>query len=186
MDGTGSGDRKEGNENMNRSEAECSLRSMEERDLAAAAELERLSFSAPWSEAILRESLESRLDFLWVLEQADGAGESAEQAGEERKTGENRSLAGYCNLRVIAGEGELMRIAVHPELRGRGLSRKLMDQLEKAAREQGAEALTLEVRKSNRTAVELYKSYGFREEAVRKNYYENPVEDALIMWLYFS
>ena len=41
---------------------------MEERDLAAAAELERLSFSAPWSEAILQESLESRLDFLWVLE----------------------------------------------------------------------------------------------------------------------
>ena len=44
---------------------------MEERDLAAAAELERLSFSAPWSEAILQESLESRLDFLWVLEPAD-------------------------------------------------------------------------------------------------------------------
>jgi ribosomal-protein-alanine N-acetyltransferase len=87
---------------------------------------------------------------------------------------------------VIAGEGELMRIAVHPELRGRGLSRKLMDQLEETAREKGAEALTLEVRKSNRTAIELYKSYGFGEEAVRKNYYENPAEDALIMWLYFS
>ena len=75
-----------------------------------------------------------------------------------------------------------MRIAVHPELRGRGLSRKLMDQLEETAREKGAEALTLEVRKSNRTAIELYKSYGFRKEAVRKNYYHDPDEDAFIMW----
>lgn len=170
---------------MNRSEKEFSLRPMEERDLAAAAELEQLSFSAPWSEAILKESLESRLDFLWVLEPADSRfGGDCRQEKEGGRSG--RSLAGYCNLRVIAGEGELMRIAVHPELRGRGLSRKLMDQLEETAREKGAEALTLEVRKSNRTAVELYKSYGFREEAVRKNYYENPVEDALIMWLYFS
>lgn len=185
MNGTGNGDGKEENGNMNRSEAEFSLRPMEERDLAAAAELERLSFSAPWSEAILRESLESRLDFLWVLEPADNG--SGWDGGQEKEGGRGgRSLAGYCNLRVIAGEGELMRIAVHPELRGRGLSRKLMDQLEETAREKGAEALTLEVRKSNRTAVELYKSYGFREEAVRRNYYENPVEDALIMWLYFS
>ena len=131
---------------------------MEERDLAAAAELERLSFSAPWSEAILQESLESRLDFLWVLEPADNR--TGGDCGQEKEGGHcGRGLAGYCNLRVIAGEGELMRIAVHPELRGR---------------------------KSNRTAIELYKSYGFGEEAVRKNYYENPAEDALIMWLYFS
>lgn len=156
---------------MNGTEAEFSLRPMEEKDLAAAAELERLSFSAPWSEAILKESLESRLDFLWVLEPAEGG------IGK---------LAGYCNLRIIAGEGELMRIAVHPELRGRGLSRKLMDRLSETVREKGAEALTLEVRKSNQAAIELYKSYGFKEEAVRRNYYENPVEDALIMWLYFS
>lgn len=185
MNRTGNGDGKEGNGNMNYSEAEFSLRPMEERDLAAAAEPERLSFSAPWSEAILQESLESRLDFLWVLEPADNG--SGGDCGQEKEGGHcGRGLAGYCNLRVIAGEGELMRIAVHPELRGRGLSRKLMDRLEETAREKGAEALTLEVRKSNRTAIELYKSYGFREEAVRKNYYENPAEDALIMWLYFS
>lgn len=171
--------------NMRSTEAEIRLRPMEERDLSGTAELERLSFSVPWSETVLKESLESRLDFLWVLEQGeDGAGESPSLETERaRGTG---NLVGYCNLRVIVGEGELMRIAVHPEFRGRGLSRKLMDRLSETAREQGAEAVTLEVRTSNRAAIELYKSYGFREEAVRKNYYENPVEDALIMWLYFS
>ena len=94
---------------------------MEERDLAAAAELERLSFSAPWSEAILQESLESRLDFLWVLEPADNR--TGGDCGQEKEGGHcGRGLAGYCNLRVIAGEGELMRIAVHQALRGRGLA----------------------------------------------------------------
>ena len=143
MNRTGNGDGKEGNGNMNYSEAEFSLRPMEERDLAAAAELERLSFSVPWSEAILQDSLESRLDFLWVLEPADNG--SGGDCGQEKEGGHcGRGLAGYCNLRVIAGEGELMRIAVHPELRGRGLSRKLMDRLEETAREKGAEALTLD------------------------------------------
>lgn len=179
------GERKRKTMKMKQSEAEFYLRPMEEKDLEAAAELERLSFSVPWSEAVLRESLESSLDLIWVLEQTeDSAGKDGEHGRtEERK---NRILAGYCNLRLIAGEGELMRIAVHPELRGRGLSRKLMDCLEETAREKGAEAVTLEVRKSNQAAIELYKTYGFREEAVRKNYYENPSEDALIMWLYFS
>ena len=58
---------------------------MEERDLAAAAELERLSFSAPWSEAILQESLESRLDFLWVLEPADNR--TGGDCGQEKEGG---------------------------------------------------------------------------------------------------
>ena len=69
---------------------------------------------------------------------------------------------------------------------GTGNTEAMASAVAEGAREKGAEALTLEVRKSNRTAIELYKSYGFREEAVRKNYYENPAEDALIMWLYFS
>ena len=166
---------------MRTTEAEIRLRPMEEKDLTGVSELERLSFSVPWSETVLRESLESRLDVLWVLEQKEESC-SLENEGEHG-TG---NLVGYCNLRIIAGEGELMRIAVHPELRGKGLSRKLMDRLAETAREQEIKAVTLEVRTSNRAAIELYKSYGFREKAVRKNYYENPVEDALIMWLYCS
>ena len=74
---------------------------------------------------------------------------------------------GYANFRFLAGCGE---------------SKKLMDRLEISAKEKEAPDLTLEVRAGNTPAINLYKSYGFQAEAVRKNYYQNPVEDAFIMW----
>ena len=76
-----------------------------------------------------------------------------------------------------------MRIAVFPDFRGQGYSRELMDRMEKSAAEKAVNALSLEVRAGNEVALGLYQSYGFREEARRKNYYQQPVEDAVIMWL---
>ena len=76
-----------------------------------------------------------------------------------------------------------MRIAVFPEFRGQGYSRELMDRMEKSAAEKAVNALSVEVRAGNEVALGLYQSYGFREEARRKNYYQQPVEDAVIMWL---
>lgn len=149
------------------------VRPMALEDLEAVSELERLSFSVPWSRGLLAGCLESRFDSVWVLEVSD----PALPAGE---------AAGYCNLRVIAGEGELMRIAVHPGFRGRGLAGKLMDVLVSSAREQGAETLSLEVRSSNAAAISLYKSFGFTQTAVRKGYYACPAEDALIMVLFLA
>ena len=119
------------------------IRSMQKEDLPSAAGLEERCFTVPWSEKLLEKCLESPLDQVWVLE--DG--------GE---------IAGYCNLRIIAGEGELMRIAVHPAKRGRGYARELMEELEKHASENGAQSLSLEVRASNLPAICLYKSYGMR------------------------
>jgi len=81
------------------------IRAMRETDLEAVAELERQSFTVPWSERLLEDCLNSAFDRVWVLE--DEA--------------ENSGITGYCNLRVIAGEGELMRIAVHPARRGQGV-----------------------------------------------------------------
>ncbi len=138
------------------------IRSMQREDLPSAAGLEERCFTVPWSEKLLAKCLESPLDQVWVLE--DG--------GE---------IAGYCNLRIIAGEGELMRIAVHPAKRGRGYARELMEELEKHASENGAQSLSLEVRASNLPAICLYKSYGYEIRAVRKRYYTHPVEDAYIM-----
>ena len=106
----------------------------------------------------------AELDEAWIL---------------ETETGEP---AAYANFRFLSGEGELMRIAVLPEYRGRGYSRKLMERLEESARAAGAQELTLEVRESNEAALHLYKSCGFRVEAVRKDYYRNPKENALILW----
>lgn len=146
-----------------RGESCVRIRPMESRDLEAVADLEQASFTVPWSECLVADCLESRFDKVWVLE-ADGV------------------IKGYCNMRVIAGEGELMRIAVSPDARGRGYARDLMETLVSHARKNGIHAVTLEVRASNLAAVNLYKSYGFEIQAVRKSYYTHPTEDALIMW----
>ena len=89
---------------------------------------------------------------------------------------EDETVCGYSNFRVIAGEGELMRC------RGRGYGRLLMERLLREAEEENVEDITLEVRASNAPAIALYEAYGFQKEAVRKNYYSGPTEDALIYW----
>ena len=95
---------------------------------------------------------------------------------------EDETVCGYSNFRVIAGEGELMRIAVHGASRGRGYGRLLMERLLREAEEENVEDITLEVRASNAPAIALYEAYGFQKEAVLKNYYSGPTEDALIYW----
>lgn len=119
-------------------------------DISAVKQIEQTCFSDAWSEKLLSDLLESEWDEAWVLTDTDG------------------TRIGYANFRFLAGEGELMRIAVLPEHRGCGESKKLMDRLEISAKEKEAPDLTLEVRAGNTPAINLYKSYGFQAEAVRK------------------
>ena len=139
------------------------VREMLPEDLESVADLEKRSFSVPWSAETIQEAAESRLDRVWVL-MSEG------------------KVAGYCDFRIVAGEGELMRIAVEPSSRGQGFGRKLLETLTETAARNGVDEIALEVRVSNQRAIALYKSFGFRIEAVRKRYYTNPVEDAFIMW----
>lgn len=141
------------------------IRPASRADLTEIAAIEAESFSEPWSLALLEDSFENPLDFFWVVtDEADGG------------------ICGYMNVRVIAGEGELMRIAVRPGFRRRGYAKKLMDALARFSMEETLSAVTLEVRAGNAAAISLYKSYGFKAEAIRKAYYRSPVEDAVIMW----
>ncbi len=139
------------------------IRRMEERDIQEIAHLEQICFSESWSAHILESGIHSPYDVYYVYEQ-DGR------------------LFGYCNLRVLAGEGEIQRIAVHPDSRRLGVGRILMDAMLAYAIREKAYAVSLEVRESNLPARSLYESYGFAKEAVRKAYYHNPTEDAVIMW----
>ena len=142
------------------------LRPMTEADVAQVTALEAECFSDAWSEKLVADLLTSSFDEAWVLVNPE------------------EELVGYINIRFLAGEGELMRIAVKPSYRGQGYSRKLMDRLVQSAYENEAPEVTLEVRAGNKPAIGLYESYGFVSEAVRKGYYHNPTEDALIMWLH--
>ena len=139
------------------------IRKMESRDLEQVAELEKVCFSEAWAWMRLEAGIHSPYDVYYVFEQ-------------------DEQILGYCNLRILAGEGEIQRIAVLPPFRRLGVARKLMDAMVDFAVENKAAAVTLEVRESNRPARNLYESYGFTAEAVRKGYYRNPSEDAVIMW----
>jgi len=140
------------------------LRPMSEDDVAAVAAMEKECFSDAWSEGLLQDMLKNPYDEAWVMMRRDGI------------------LCCYLNVRFLCGEWELMRIAEKKEFRGHGLSRKLMDQMVKSAKEKEVFDLTLEVRAGNEAAINLYKSYGFKKEAVRRGYYHSPTEDAFIMW----
>lgn len=139
------------------------IRRMESLDLEQVAELEKVCFSESWSYGLLEAGVHSPYDVYYVYEQ-DGR------------------ILGYCNLRLLAGEGEVQRIAVLPEYRRLGLARKMMEAMVDYARENMAVSISLEVRESNLPARKLYETYGFIAEAVRRGYYHNPSEDAVIMW----
>lgn len=149
---------------------QIAIRKMEAGDVRALTELEHTCFTDPWSEAMMADLVDSAWDTVRILE-------------ENETDGEHRMI-GYINYRFIAGEGELMRIAILPEFRGHGCSRILMNQMMEDAGKNEISDLTLEVRAGNEAAIGLYRAYGFEKEAVRKGYYHNPTEDAWIMWLH--
>jgi ribosomal-protein-alanine N-acetyltransferase len=90
-------------------------------------------------------------------------------------------LLGFAGAHIILDEGHITNVAVIKEARGHGLGRLLMDALMQLAANLGARYLTLEVRASNAAAVALYQSFGFIKVSVRKKYYEDNGEDALLM-----
>ena len=121
--------------------------------------LERLCFSRPWSRKMLAEELENQCAAFLVAQDGD--------------TGK---VVGYAGLLVVADEGYITNVAVFPEYRRRGVA-----VFENFARGSHLAFLTLEVRPSNTAAIALYESFGFRQAGRRKNYYDLPKEDALIL-----
>lgn len=138
------------------------VREMRPEDVLKVSDTEQACFSDPWSLETIKEGIESPFD-TWLVLEEEGA------------------VKGYCVFRIIAGEGELFRIAILPEYRGGGLAKKLMERLAEYSKEKAVTSIFLEVRESNKIAINLYKSYGFQEEGIRKNYYQNPSENAVIM-----
>lgn len=130
------------------------------------AELEKLCFSAPWSEKSIASELENKLS-LWLVA-LDG----------------DRVL-GYVGSQTVMGETDMMNIAVHPDYRRQRLATGLITGLIGALAQQESHSLTLEVRASNAPAITMYTLYGFQQVGLRKNYYRNPREDALILRMEF-
>lgn len=134
------------------------------RDVTEVAEIERRSYSLPWSTFTFRALLRRPNAVLLVAE-------------------EGRGLAGYAALWLAAEEAELGNLAVRPGRRGRGIGRLLLDHILRAAAARGARQIFLEVRESNAVARRLYEAAGFRIVGTRQDYYASPREDALVMRL---
>ena len=135
-------------------------------DIEPVLALQTTSFSNPWSADALRWELEhSPVSRLYVLKDGEGA------------------AAAFCACWHLVDELHINSLAVAPALRRQGVGSELMRAVLAKAREEGASKATLEVRRSNEPARALYERLGFEVEAIRPDYYTNPREDALILWL---
>ena len=139
------------------------IRKMQPSDLGQICKIENRNFSMPWSEKSFLESME-REDtvFLTALE------------GDE--------VIGYLGCYCIAGEGEITNVAVKETHRRKGIGGKLLEALYAEGSCLDTTEFFLEVRESNLAAIQLYSQQGFVKEGIRKNFYEKPVENAVIMW----
>jgi ribosomal-protein-alanine N-acetyltransferase len=138
------------------------IRTMRSADLPQVMLIELSTFTMPWSESTFRGLLRRRDSDLFV---ADIKGE----------------IAGYAVFWAVMDQGELGNVAVDESHRGKGIGTKLIQAVLDSAGERGVREIFLEVRKSNTKAQELYKTFGFSEAGRRKNYYLEPLEDALVM-----
>ena len=138
------------------------ITTMGERHVARVAALEKLCFSDPWSEKSVASELTNPLS-LWLVAVEDDR------------------VAGYVGSQSVMGESDMMNVAVHPDFRRQGVAEKLVLELVAALGKNDNHCLTLEVRASNVPAIALYEKLGFAQVGLRKNYYRNPKEDALIL-----
>ena len=132
---------------------------MNESHVSAVAELERQNFSDPWPDIAVRGELTNKLA-LWLVALEDG------------------EVVGYVGSQTVLQEADMMNIAVADSHRRRGIAKMLVEEL---IRQLDAYQLSLEVRASNAPAIALYETLGFHQVGLRRNYYRNPKEDALIL-----
>jgi ribosomal-protein-alanine N-acetyltransferase len=138
---------------------------LEERHLAQVLAIESKSQTAPWSEQSFRNEMTQDHGTFLVLE----------QSGE---------VVGFAGMWLMVDEAHIITVAVDPDQRGRGFGKKLVVELLLRAQEQAASCATLEVRVSNEAAIGLYETLGFTRSGIRKRYYPDNREDALVMWLH--
>ena len=130
-------------------------------DITAVAALEQQSFSSPWTEELYAAALKQPFFRLW--------GAKLDSA-----------LAGYVSVYHLGAELEIINIAVAPALRRQGVGASLLRHARHEAEISGAERIILEVRRGNAPAIALYESQGFAQAGVRRNYYPDTGEDALV------
>ena len=140
------------------------IREMRESDLDRIMEIEKSTFSTPWSRESFMMELTKNLLAKYIVAEIDNY------------------VVGYGGIWLIIDEGHITNIAVDEKYRGLGVGAKLLEGLINLCIDRNVRAMTLEVRRSNEVAKSLYKKYGFKEYGIRPKYYADNNEDAIIMW----
>lgn len=170
--------------------SEIRIRVATAEDIDAMTELDATCFSAPWSRASFEAELTTN-QLAWYLVAEELLPECEVAIGEIPEGGllpedEDKRVGliiGYAGLWAIEDEGHITNVAVHPDYRRMHLGHILVEMLIDQTRQEGLKRFTLEVRVSNAAAIGLYEQFGFVSAGLRKGYYEDNNEDAMIMWL---
>ena len=140
------------------------IREMTTSDIPGVLEIEKTLQGRQWTGKAFAESLQQEYTFFYVAE-------------------EEGAIAGYCCIERLYEEAEIVNVAVDPQLRRRGIGDELLGWALEEEAAAGTIRVVLEVRRSNQAAIRLYEKAGFTEIGIRKNFYEFPTEDALVMQL---
>ncbi|SDJ78162.1 ribosomal protein S18-alanine N-acetyltransferase [Salimicrobium halophilum] len=142
-----------------------SVREMTTEDIEQVMWVERASFTVPWPKETFLEEVENNPHAAYFLIEEDG------------------EVIGYCGAWFFNEGGHITNIAIHPSYRGHKYGKLLFMEVMNEARKHKIRLLTLEVRVSNTTAQHMYRRFGFKPAEVRKGYYADNGEDALVMWV---
>ena len=141
------------------------ISTMRRRHLRNVLRIEEQTSSTPWSLGLfLAEVRRDERDYIVAISDHD-----------ER-------VVGFAGLLYVIGEGHITTVAVDPAVQGGRIGTRLMLELARRAIARGSDSITLEVRASNNAALALYRRFGFAPSGVRKDYYKDPTEDALVLW----
>lgn len=135
---------------------------LQETDPPRLAVLDKQCFAIPWSEKAFEDEVNNKLAHYFIARDGD-------------------EIAGYAGFWAVCGEGDITNVAVAAGYRRQHIGSRLLEAMLKKAADMRLELLTLEVRRSNTAAQNLYKKYGFKEIGMRKGYYSDNREDAVIM-----
>lgn len=146
---------------------EINYRAMTEGDIPSVVGIEEEAFPIPWTQEIFEHEMNGNNYAHYVVAVEDD------------------TVIGHCGMWIVLDECHITNVAVRKRLRGQGIGEGLMREAVRLCNEMKVKLMTLEVRVSNRTAQNLYRKMGFQDGGIRKNYYSDDREDALVMWVEF-
>ena len=139
------------------------IRNMTLDDIESVFEIEKSIFSIPWSKKSFESTISSK-DTIYIVATID------------------EKIVGYLGIYILCDQSDISNVCVHKYYRRMHIAEAMLSYIFDRAKSNNVKEITLEVRESNVAAISLYEKMGFKEIGIRKNYYQKPLENGLLMW----